>query len=684
MCGIAGFVDYKRRHGEVFLTETVLRMTETLRHRGPDGGGVWVDERAGVALGQRRLSITDLSHAGCQPMLSAGRRYVIVFNGEVFNYKGIGRELEAEGEVFAWHGHSDTEVMLAAIERWGLAQAVARFIGMFAFALWDRKEHKLYLVRDRVGIKPLYYGSMSGTFMFGSELKALVTHPDFKKEIDPDAFSAYLRYNYIPAPHSIYRGIYKLLPGSILCADTENDGSIDRLASGGACICEALPEHIPYWSAETTALRGWAEPRRFSDDEAAARLEGLLLDAVGLCMAADVPVGAFLSGGVDSSLVVALMQAQAARPVKTFTVGFHEESYNEAEYAGKIARHLGTDHAELYAGPKEAATVVPNLPVLYDEPFADSSQIPTFLLSELARRQVAVCLSGDGGDELFCGYDRYFKANAVMQKIRAIPPLLKRFFAAPVKLLTPQAWDAVFSRVVRVVPGNFKQYLTGDKLHMLADVLTLDSGRALYLGMMSYWNDPASLLAGSRKPPAALQERGDWIECFDFISQMMYLDLVFCLPDDILVKVDRASMAAGLEVRVPLLDHRVVEFAWRLPLRQKDFNGLGKGIMRRILYKYVPRELVDRPKRGFGAPVGIWLKSSLREWAEDLISEEHLRRGGFFRPEPVRRLWIEHVSGKRDWQYHLWGILMFQAWLAEWGRSVQDLMAGNLRETAEL
>lgn len=644
MCGLTGFLDLSRQRTVEELHDNVLRMTGTLSHRGPDDGGTWVDAGSGIGLGHRRLSIVDLSPEGHQPMHSAQGRYAIVFNGEIYNFMILRQRLESLG--YGFRGHSDTEVMLAAIEQWGLEGAVRQFIGMFAFALWDRKEKVLHLVRDRLGIKPLYYGWMGRIFLFGSELKALRVHPGFDGRINKDALALYLRHNYIPAPYSIYRDVYKLLPGNIL--------------SIGDCN---TPNSVPYWSAREVARTGVTDPFGGTEADAIVQLDGLLREAVNLRMVADVPLGAFLSGGVDSSMVVALMQAQSRRPVDTFTIGFYEDGYNEAEDARAVARLLGTNHTELYVTPEEAMAVIPRLPTLYDEPFADSSQIPTFLVSELARRHVTVSLSGDGGDELFAGYNRYFWGRSIWQKIDWMPGSLKSLAAGGLRILSPMAWESLFQKLGPLLPGSVKQRNPGDKLHKLADILVADSPEKMYLDLVSHWKDPASLVPDSYEPPTVLNDRTQWEDLPDFTQRMMYLDLITYLPDDILTKVDRASMGVSLEARVPLLDHRVVEFAWRLPMSMKIKNDQGKWLLRQVLYQYVPAELIERPKMGFGVPIDQWLRGPLRDWAGDLLDAGRLKKEGFFRPEPITKLWREHLSGERNWQYYIWDILMFQAWL---------------------
>jgi asparagine synthase (glutamine-hydrolysing) len=650
MCGISGFLDAAGQAGRDELQSAVTRMTATLTHRGPDDSGIWLDAESGMALGHRRLSIVDLSPQGHQPMHSACGRYVISFNGEIYNFKSLRREMESLGETF--RGRSDTEVMLAAIGRWGLEKALRQFNGMFAFALWDREEHQLHLVRDRLGEKPLYYGWMGKTFLFGSELKALRAHPAFKAEINRDVLALFLRHNYVPAPYSIYQGINKLLPGTCLTIKQTDIG--------------AMPSPIPYWSAREAAEQGIAKSFQGTQGDAIIQLETLLRDAVKLRMEADVPLGAFLSGGVDSSTVVALMQAQSARPVKTFTIGFYEDSYNEAEYAKEVAKHLGTEHTELYVTPEEAIAVIPRLPTLYDEPFSDSSQIPTFLISQLARRHVTVSLSGDGGDELFAGYNRYFLSRNIWNKIGWMSDSMRQIVARALMTLSPQTWETVFRTLGPVLPREFKLSNASDKVHKLAEIMTVGSPEAMYLRFVSHFKEPASVVVGSSEPPTLLTTRSQWADLPNFTQWMMFLDTKTYLPDDILTKVDRASMGVSLEARVPLLDHRVVEFAWRIPLSMKIRNSEGKWLLRQVLYKYVPKELIDRPKTGFGIPIDVWLRGPLRDWAESLLDEGRLRREGFFNPQPIREKLGEHLSGKRNWQYYLWDVLMFQAWNEEW------------------
>jgi asparagine synthase (glutamine-hydrolysing) len=527
---------------------------------------------------------------------------------------------------------------------------VRRFNGMFAFALWDRRECRLTLVRDRLGIKPLYYGWAGSVFLFGSELKALKAHPAFRAEIDRGALALYLRHNYIPAPYTIYTGFCKLLPGTILTLAGNQLGE--------------LPDPVPYWSARQVAESGVAHLFEGSDQEAVVELDALLRESVCERMVADVPLGAFLSGGIDSSAIVALMQVQSSRPVQTFTIGFHESSYNEAEHAKEVARHLGTDHTELYITPQEAQAVIPRLPTLFDEPFADSSQIPTFLIAELARRHVTVSLSGDGGDELFGGYNRYSWARKIWKVTGWLPGSFRTFSAAALLRMPSTAWDILLSN--RFILPRWRISEAGEKIRKIAEILPADSPEAIYLDLVSHWKEPASIVRGAAEPPTLLTSRESWACLPDYTAWMMYMDLVTYLPDDILVKVDRASMGVSLEARVPYLDdHRVVEYAWRLPLRMKMRNGQGKWLLRQVLYQYVPRQMIERPKKGFGVPIDAWLKGPLRGWAESLLDERRLKDEGFFNPKPIRQKWQEHLTGKHNWQYHLWDILMFEAWLEE-------------------
>jgi asparagine synthase (glutamine-hydrolysing) len=638
MCGVAGF--WLR---SAFVEETARAMlggmTDALRHRGPDDAGTWIDGSAKLALGHRRLSILDLSVEGHQPMTSASGRWVISYNGEIYNFAALRRELEQAGEAPALRGHSDTEVMLACFDAWGLEASVRRFIGMFAFALWDRRDRVLHLVRDRLGIKPLYVGSLPSGVVFGSELKALTAVPDFDREIDRVALAAYVQTSYVPAPLSIYRAARKVKPGTIL-----------------SLSAASLDEHreTEFWSAVEIARAGLATPFAGDEREAVDELERALKDAIALRMIADVPLGAFLSGGIDSSTVVALMQAQSTQPVRTFSIGNETAYYDEAAAAAKVAEHLGTQHTSIVVTSKHALEVIPRLPEMYDEPFADSSQIPTFLVSELARREVTVALSGDGGDELFGGYNRHVWGPRVWRVIDTIPAALRHAAARGLYGLRPEMWDRVFDTLAPVLPRIRRP---GQQVHRLASVLGVDSLAALYDALSSYWEP--ELVRGGRR----LTDRFRLpIVLGDAAAEFMLLDLITYLPDDILAKVDRASMAVSLEARVPILDHRVAELAWRLPHKLKVRDGKGKWLLRQLLARYVPDALVERPKMGFIIPVGEWLRGPLRGWAEDLLEPRRLQAAGFFDPAPIEQRLREHLSGARDWGEHLWPILVFEQW----------------------
>jgi asparagine synthase (glutamine-hydrolysing) len=646
MCGLTGFLGgplaLVRDEAEALLS----RMGDAIIHRGPDSGGVWSDHACAIGLAHRRLSIVDLSAAGAQPMVSHSGRYVIAFNGEIYNHLRIRDALERDGLTgVPWRGSSDTETFLCGLEAWGLVPMLRRSIGMFAMAVWDRQERTLHLARDRIGEKPLYYGRIENeqgsAFVFGSELAALRRHPCFKSDIDRGALVSYLRHNYIGGEASIYKGIRKLPPGGMLS------------------VSLARPDPVVHhwWSGVDAVIRSAGERFTGTATEAVDSLESLLRDAVGQQMVADVPLGAFLSGGLDSSTVVALMQSQSSRPVRTFSIGFNEPGYNEAEHAKAVAKHLGTDHTELYVTHEQARAVIPKLPSLYSEPFADSSQIPTFLVSELARRHVTVSLSGDAGDELFCGYNRYLLTSSIWSKAAILPRPVRMSMARAVLAIGTRRWDAI--------GGLFSMSLLGDKLHKGASLLSSRTISELYRSMVSHWDDPESVVLGATGSPSVLDDLSQRLHGLGDIERMMALDLLTYLPDDILVKVDRAAMGVSLETRVPFLDHRVVEFAWSLPLSYKLRDGVTKWALREVLYRHVPRALMDRPKMGFGVPIGSWLRGPLRDWAETLLAEPRLRSEGFFNPAPIRRKWSEHLSGQRNWQYHLWDVLLFQAWLEE-------------------
>lgn len=640
MCGIAGFIQFDASLAWNELELRARRMAGALAHRGPDAEGVWVQPAIGLGLAHRRLSILDLSAAGAQPMASHSGRHTIVFNGEIYNFEELRSSLPPSN----WRGHSDTEVFIEAVEAWGLNEALQRTVGMYAFALWDARDRVLTLARDRFGEKPLYYGIAGGAFLFASELKALAVWPGWQGEIDRVSLDDFTRHGVIHAPRSIYRNVRKLPAASVLSIDLAN---VRRALDGS-------PQR--YWSAEVVSERVRTSS---SDAEATDELEVLLKRSVAGQMVADVPVGAFLSGGVDSSLTAALMQAHSTRAVRTFSIGFHETGYNEAEYARAVASHLGTEHTELYVTPNEARAVIPALPTMFDEPFADSSQIPTHLVARLARRHVTVSLSGDGGDELFGGYNRYLWTDRHWATMSAIPLTVRKLAAGAIRLLSPARWDSFW----RLLPTRAQLAQPGDKMYKLADLAEVASSWQAYSWLISQHREDESLVLGVQAVPMAgmhaLWQREDRA----VVDNMMLADALGYLPDDIMAKVDRATMAVGLEARAPFLDHRVAEFAMRLPMKQKIRSGSGKWLLRELLHRHVPRNLIERPKMGFAVPIDSWVRGPLRPWADALLDPVRLRREGFFRVDVIERAWKEHLSGQRNWQHFLWNILMFEAWL---------------------
>jgi asparagine synthase (glutamine-hydrolysing) len=643
MCGLTGI--YAPGGLARDAEDALRRMTTCIRHRGPDDEGFWLDADAGVAVGSRRLAILDLSPLGHQPMVSPTGRYVIAYNGEIYNHLELRRELERAGQSF--RGHSDTETFLAAVERWGLRSALERCAGMYALALWDRERRLLHLVRDRLGEKPLYYGWMGTTLVFGSELKALKSHPAWNAEIDRGALTLLLRYGYIAAPYSIYSGVRKARPATILTFG----------GPGGDPIEER------YWSPRAAAEGGMAHAADGRETDIVDGFEAALRRTVRQQMLADVPVGAFLSGGIDSSTIVALMQQESTRPVRTFTIGFHETDYNEAEHAKAVSRHLGTDHTELYLTPEETRAVIPRLPEIFDEPFADSSQIPTFLVSRLARQHVTVSLSGDGGDELFGGYDRYAFGRTLWRRVGRVPRPARMVTGRGLAAVSAGAWNGIARTAVPLLPPRLHPPLFGHKMHVIASLLRAPNAQELYRNQMSLGAVVAAAVIGGTEPVTPLGDAAEWLPAADPVLRMMYLDLVTYLPDDLLVKTDRASMAVSLETRAPFLDHRIVEHAWRVPSSLKFDAQRGKLLLRHLLARYVPPSLTERPKMGFGVPIGDWLRGPLKAWAESLLDRDTLVRDGLLDPAPIERVWREHQSMHWDWQYALWNVLMLQAWI---------------------
>jgi len=654
MCGITGIFGNLRKEE---FDSSIHEMSATLNHRGPDDAGTWINEENGVAFGHQRLSIIDLSSAGHQPMVSPCGRFTTVFNGEIYNHLQLRDKLNTSANKQSWKGHSDTETLVTAFSQWGIEKTLQQLVGMFAIAVWDFKEKRLFLIRDRFGEKPLYYGWSNGVFLFGSELKALQKYKRFSNQIDRGALSLYMKYMYVPTPYSIFRDIYKLEPGCILQIDKGTKPP-------------TLPLFAPFrdqginiaqWYSISNMAQAGQKNLITDQNDAVDLIEKTLLESVRSQLISDVPLGAFLSGGIDSSVITALMQKVCKDPVKTFTIGFEESSFNEAIYAKEVSRHLGTEHHELYVTSSDAFKVIPHLPTLYDEPFADSSQIPTYLASKLARESVTVSLSGDAGDELFGGYNRYLWGSRVWNKVRWMPLIVRQTLGVAINKISVNTWDSIGNSL----PNSSRVSLMGDKAHRMAhrlkNVKSLDD---VYHSLVTEGYKEDGLVVNDKAALITKLDNNDIVSgIVDFEHRMMLLDSLTYLPDDILTKVDRAAMGVSLETRIPFLDYRVAELAWRLPLDTKINNGETKWPIRQVLYKYVPKVLIERTKAGFAIPVGQWIRGPLREWAADLLNEERIRREGYFNPELVQQLWQQHLSGKYDWTPRLWAILMFQAWL---------------------
>lgn len=644
MCGLTGFLTLESACDQQHNTQVLRKMADAIQHRGPDSEGFWSDHPSGIHLGHRRLAVIDVSPAGAQPMTSVSGRFVAVFNGEVYNHLRLRRILESERPVCApWRGHSDTETLLAGIEAWGLEGTLRRATGMFAIALWDKQTRRLTLARDRFGEKPVYYGwqgmGKNAVFLFGSELSALRRHPSFESKVSVTGLSLFMKHGNIGGKNSIYSDIYKLPPGHMLDVSRQS----------------TIPVVRQWWSAAMAASQGAANPFIGTPEQAIDALEMVLGDAVNGQMIGDVPIGAFLSGGIDSSAIVAMMQSRSKQPVRTFSIGFQDADYDEATHAKSIAMHLRTIHTELYVSDNEALAVIPKLPLLYSEPFADSSQIPTFLVSELARQQVTVALSGDGGDELFCGYTRYQMTEKLWPTLSRFPSGLRRFIARLITSVPAGNWGKLGSAL------PFAH--VGEKFHKGASALGSESIEELHQKLISQWENQTNVVRNATEPAKIWSVIMSDIDGLGNTERMMLLDILSYLPDDILVKVDRAAMGVGLETRVPFLDNSVANFAWSLPLDYKLRNGITKWPLRQLLYRHVPKALLERPKMGFSVPMDNWLRGPLKDWAEDLLDQSRLRVEGHFDPVSIHHKWQEHVSGKRNWHSELWNVLMFQAWL---------------------
>lgn len=649
MCGICGFYSKSSFKSD----EIIKKMNLSIHHRGPDDSGIWQDGNAGIVFGHQRLSIIDPTPAGKQPMHSSSGRLILTYNGEIYNHLEIRSELQEIKSNIKWHSKTDTETLVEALDFWGIEVTLKKLVGMFAFAVWDRKLRSLTLVRDRMGEKPIYFGWQGigdkTVFLFGSELKALKVHPEFRGNINNDAIALQLRHNCIPAPYSIYKDIFKLLPGHYLQLK-END-----------LVKKLLPNPKPYWSLVEVATQGVNKLKSLSTNDIEKELEQLLKISIKQQMMSDVPLGVFLSGGVDSSTVVALMQAQSNQPIKTFTIGFNEQEYNEAKYAKEVAKYLGTDHTELYVSAEQAMAVIPKLSLIYDEPFSDSSQIPTFLVSQLAKKKVTVALTGDGGDEVFCGYNRYIYSKNLWNKLTLIPLPLRKILASGIKSINSQSWN----KFLKILPSLNQYTNLADKVYKVTSALESKTLFDLYYKLISNWQNPNEILLDGKEPRTFLTNYESELTKLDGQQQMMLLDSMTYLPDDILVKTDRAAMATSLETRAPFLNHKLLEYAWQIPQPLKLKKTQSKWILRQILYKYIPKKLVERPKVGFGVPIDSWLRGPLKDWAQALLDKTKLRNQGFFNPDSISIKWTEHLSGKKNWQYEIWSILMFQEWLSK-------------------
>ena len=635
MCGIAGYIGETKNP-----SECLAKMAQAINHRGPDSNGIWTDFKQ-IGLAHTRLSILDLSDAGHQPMHSVSGNYVLIFNGEIYNHKYLRSELESISNR-NWLGHSDTETLLASIEEWGIENTLSKVKGMFAIALWDKRSKNLYLSCDRIGEKPLYYGWVNEQFVFASELKSIKQFPKFNNEIDRNSLAMFLRFNSIPAPYSIYEKIYKLEPGQIVKIHSKSN-QIQKYS---------------FWSIEEAHKKGNKNKFIGTSNEAVDKLEHLLSNAVSSQMQSDVPLGAFLSGGVDSSTIVALMQSCSSSKVNTFTIGFNSKDYDEAKQAAMVAKHIGTDHYDKYVTDSDALDVIPNLPNIYDEPFADSSQIPTFLVSEFAKQKVTVALSGDAGDELFGGYNRYIFSEKTINTVLKAPSIIKKLASKTIFSISEEKWTSLLGGFLNNSFANI-----GNKIHKTADILSSESIRDLHLKLVSQIYNPSEWLKNSNEYKSKLNDDIVRFEELNSIESMMAYDLISYLPTDILTKVDRAAMSVSLETRIPFLDLDVIEFSASLPIEFKIRNGVSKWALREVLYRHVPKELIERPKMGFGVPLAEWLRGPLKDWAESLLDEKRLHQEGFFNVEFVRDKWLEHLNGNRNWSFQLWNVLMFQAWL---------------------